>query len=131
MSENQEVLEQNLVKQENSNFRSLTITTRTSSSVVLNWNYENDQFKDSTCAEFVFKLLKLQSRNEWITTTWTRRSSCTIENLEQNVCYSMQLLVLLEGENEFEIIDQSEIFKVSSLAEKVRFRHQLTLFRSF
>lgn len=123
MSENQEVCDQSLLKQANSNFRSLTVTTRTSSSVVLNWIYENDQIEDSSCAEFVFKLLKLQSRNEWITTAWTRNSTCTIENLEQNVCYSMQLLVLLEDDNQFNIVDQSEIFKVSRLAVKIKFRH--------
>lgn len=112
MAEDEVSSEQNALKQVDSNFRFLNITTRTSSSVVLKWSYEN---KEEDCAnkEFVFRLLKLQSRDDWIASAWTRKSTCIVDNLEQNVCYSLQLLVLLEEEDEFKVVDRSEVFKVS------------------
>lgn len=114
MSEDEVNSEQNALKQVDSNFRCLTVTTRTSSSVVLKWSYENkEQVEDSANKEFVFKLLKLQSRDDWIASAWTRKSTCIVDNLEQNVCYSLQLLVLLEEEDEFRVVDKSEVFKVS------------------
>lgn len=91
-----------------SNFRSISVTTRTSSLVVLHWLYENVRCDQ----ELVFKVLQLQSRSEWKPIAWTRKSTCTIENLEQNVCYSLRILVLVEGEDEFRVTDESDVFKV-------------------
>ena len=97
-----------------SNFRSLTVTTLTSSSVTLQWMYDRPQSVEPS-REIVFKLLKLESRNEWKAIAWTREMTCKIENLEQNVCYSLQLLVLIEEKDEFKIVDESDVFKVSEL----------------
>lgn len=94
-----------------SNFH-LTVTTQTSSSVILQWIYnEAEAFADSS-SEIVFKLLRLESRDEWKSIAWTRKTSCKIENLEQNVCYSLQLLVLVQDDDEFKVVDQSDVFKV-------------------
>jgi hypothetical protein len=93
-----------------SRFSALTVTTQTSSSVVLTWTYDRPSSVGER--EVVFKLLKLESRDEWKAIAWTRKSTCTIENLEQNVCYSLHMLVLVEGVDEFKVIDESEIFKV-------------------
>lgn len=90
-------------------FRSLTVTTRTPSSVILHWDYV--PICDSP-KELVFKLLKLESRDEWKTISWTRKTTCTIDNLEQNICYSLQILVLAEDEDEFKVVDESDVFKV-------------------
>lgn len=91
-------------------FSSLNVSTQTSSSVILTWTYSrSDEVGDR---ELVFKLLKLESRDEWKAISWTRKSTCTIENLEQNVCYSLQILVLMEELEEFKVVDESEIFKV-------------------
>lgn len=95
-----------------SNFRSLNVTTQTSSSVILQWIYERPQLVCELSKELVFKLLKLETRDEWQAIAWTRKTTCTIENLEQNVCYSFQLLVLVEDEDEFKVVDESEVFKV-------------------
>jgi Fibronectin type III domain len=93
-----------------SRFSALTVTTKTSSSVVLSWSYDRPGTVGQK--EIVFKLLKLESRDEWRSIAWTRKYTCTIENLEQNVCYSLQMLVLVEESDEFEVLDESEIFKV-------------------
>lgn len=116
MSEN--LFETNLKKnlEENStesfsNFRSLTVTTLTSS-VILKWLHEPPQSISDPSKEIVFKLLKLETRDEWKAIAWTRKMTCKIENLEQNVCYSLQLLVMVEDENEFKVVDESDVFKV-------------------
>lgn len=93
-------------------FRSLTVTTQ-ATSVVVSWQYERP--KASVDEEFVFKLLKLETRDEWKAIAWTRKMTCTVVNLEQNVCYSLQLLALVERDDEFEVIDKSEVFKVRAL----------------
>jgi hypothetical protein len=90
-------------------FHSLTVTTH-KSSVVLTWLYDRPDF--SADQEFVFKLLRLETRDEWKPIAWTRKKTCTVKNLEQNVCYSLRLLVLLELVDEFKVIDESEVFKV-------------------
>lgn len=95
-----------------SNFRSLTVTTQTSSSVILQWIYEKPQPDFDPSKELVFKLLKLETRDEWKAIAWTRKTTCTIDNLEQNVCYSLQLLLLVEDEDEFKVVDESDVFKV-------------------
>lgn len=96
-----------------SNFRSIAVTTLTSSSVILQWIYEPPQSILDPSGKVVFKLLKLETRDEWRAIAWTRKMTCKIENLEQNVCYSLQLLVLLHDEDEeFKVVDESEIFKV-------------------
>lgn len=96
-----------------SNFRSIAVTTLTSSSVILQWIYEPPQSILDPSGKVVFKLLKLETRDEWRAIAWTRKMTCKIENLEQNVCYSLQLLVLLQDEDEeFKVVDESEIFKV-------------------
>lgn len=97
-----------------SNFSSIDVTTHTSSSAMLNWSYIRPATIESS-QEVVFKLLQLESRDEWRSIAWTRRTTCKIENLEQNVCYSLQLLVLLEDEAEFRVVDKSKIFKVKQL----------------
>lgn len=98
-----------------SNFRSLTVTTLTSSSVTLQWFYEAPPSISDLSRQIVFKLLKLETRDEWKAIAWTRKMTCKIENLEQNVCYSLQLLVMVENEggDEFEVADKSDVFKVS------------------
>lgn len=96
-----------------SNFR-LTVTTQTSSSVILQWIYERPETTPETLSEIVFKLLKLETRDEWKSIAWTRKTSCKIENLEQNVCYSLQLLVLVQDDDEFKVVDQSDVFKVKN-----------------
>lgn len=95
-----------------SNFRSLTVTTQTSSSVILQWIYDRTQTICEPSKELVFKLLKLETRDEWKAIAWTRKTTCTIDNLEQNVCYSLQLLLLVEDEDEFKVVDESDVFKV-------------------
>lgn len=117
MSENYKELKLKEIAEENptetlSSFRSLTVTTQTSSSVILQWIYERPQPICESSKELVFKLLKLETRDEWKAIAWTRKTTCTIDNLEQNVCYSLQLLLLVEDEDEFKLIDESEIFKV-------------------
>ena len=96
-----------------SNFRSLTVTTLTPSSVTLQWIYEPPQSISDLSREIVFKLLKLETRDEWKAIAWTRKMTCKIENLEQNVCYSLQLLVMVEDGDEFKVVDESNVFKVS------------------
>lgn len=96
-----------------SNFHSLKLTTETSSSVVLRWSYSTPQAVDPS-SEIVFKLLKLETRDEWKAIAWTRKMTCKIENLEQNVCYSLQLLALVANDDEFQVVDESDVFKVSS-----------------
>lgn len=90
----------------------LTVTTQTSSSVILQWIYEKTEALAESTSEIVFKLLKLETRDEWKSIAWTRNRSCKIENLEQNVCYSLQLLVLVQDDDEFKVVDQSDVFKV-------------------
>lgn len=101
-----------------SNFRSLTVTTQTSSSVILQWIYDRTPTICEPSKELVFKLLKLETRDEWKAIAWTRKTTCTIDNLEQNVCYSLQLLLLVEDEDEFKVLDESDIFKVKLNAKK-------------
>lgn len=95
-----------------SNFNSLKITTETSSSVVLEWSYATPQAVDPS-SEIVFKLLKLETRDDWKAIAWTRKMTCKIENLEQNVCYSLQLLALVANDDGFQVVDESDVFKVS------------------
>lgn len=116
MSENlfETNLKENLVENPPSfsNFRSLTVTTLTSSSVILQWLYQPPQSISEPSKEVVFKLLKLETRDDWKAIAWTRKMTCKIENLEQNVCYSLQLLVMLQDEDDFKVVDESDIFKV-------------------
>lgn len=94
-----------------SRFNSIDVMTHTSSSAILKWAYERPPTIESF-REVVFKLLLLESRDDWKPIAWTRKTTCKIEHLEQNVCYSLQLLVLVEVEDEFKVVDKSEVFKV-------------------
>jgi hypothetical protein len=96
----------------------IEVTTLTSSSVVLTWKYAS--LISTSERELVFKLLKLETRDEWKAIAWTRKMTCTIKNLEQNVCYSLQILVLVEDEEEFKVVDESGIFKVSICLAEIR-----------
>lgn len=94
---------------ESSKFEFVRIAKQTASSVVLEWKYNDDD------PEKVFKIVKLKNRNEWETICWSNKSSCTIKNLEQNTCYSIKVMVMVAGEDKFEVVDSSEIFKVEIL----------------
>jgi hypothetical protein len=94
-----------------SNFHSLEITTLSESSVNLQWNYVRPEHLQNV--EIVFKLLKLEAKDEWKSIAWTRKSNEVLKNLEQNICYSLKLLVLIEEENEFKTVDETEVFKAS------------------
>lgn len=117
MSENLDVDSTDFVENENlskasiTNFTSIDVTTHTSSSAILQWSYERPPTIESS-RQVVFKLLLLESRDEWKSLAWTRKTTCKIENLEQNVCYSLQLLVLVETKDDFKVVDKSEVFKV-------------------
>lgn len=101
-----------------SNFHSLSVSTLSESSVHLQWNYSPESFS-SFSQEFVFKLLRLEARDEWKSIAWTRKMFCVVKNLEQNVCYSLKLLVLVEKENEFVIVDGTDVFKASFFFEEI------------
>jgi 16S rRNA G527 N7-methylase RsmG len=94
-----------------SKFDEITCRTVTSSSVVVQWIYLNQNLNHDVV---VFKVLKLETRGEWKSVAWTRKTICQIENLEQNVCYSLKIHVLVEDETEFRVIDESEVFKVNT-----------------
>lgn len=100
-------------KEASSNFQALTVTTQTqaSASVILQWTYNRPQSIEPS-QQVIFKLLKLESKDEWKAIAWTRKATCKIANLEQNVCYSLQLLALVKEGDEFNAIDRSDIFKV-------------------
>lgn len=93
--------------QQVSNFKYVKIAKQTSTTVVLEWSYD-----DGNDGGKVFKVVTLKNRNEWDTICWLRKSSCTIKNLEQNTCYSMKILVMVAGKDKFEIVDSSDIIKV-------------------
>lgn len=128
MSENWEEIEKVLeeTKETSSVFHSLSVTTQTASSVILKWEYQ-PSVEPST--ELVYKLLKLETRDEWKPIAWTRKSTCVVDNLEQNVCYSLRLLVLIEGNDEFKVVDQSDVFKVDISIEQIS--HNTRLFFHF
>lgn len=107
-----DVKDEEFPKAPTSNFSSIEVTTHTSSSAILQWAYERPTTIEDNRKEIVFKLLQLESRDEWKSKAWTRKTTCKIENLEQNVCYSLQLLVLIEVEDEFKVVDKSKVFKV-------------------
>lgn len=109
----EEHLEIEEIPPKTSNFNLLSVTTLTESSVNLQWNYERPPPFADVSIELVFKLLKLETRSEWKSIAWTRKMSCDVKNLEQNVCYSLKLLVLVEKEDEFEVVDGTEVFKAS------------------
>jgi hypothetical protein len=97
-----------------SNFEYIKILKQTTSSLALEWKY-NDNDIDNTkleCTERVFKIVKLKNRDEWETMCWSRNSTCVIKNLEQNVCYSIKILVMQQTFERFLEIDSSDIFKV-------------------
>jgi hypothetical protein len=96
-----------------SNFSSLSVTTLSESSVNLQWNYIRPENLSGISEELVFKLLRLEARDEWKSIAWTRKMFCVVNNLEQNVCYSLKLLVLVQKENEFVIVDETDVFKAS------------------
>lgn len=115
MDTDQKVLESELEKEfegddhQSSNFKYVKIAKQTTTSVVLEWMYDDDEDPEK-----VFKVVKLKNRDEWETICWSRKSSCTIKNLEQNTCYSMKVLVMVAKEDKFEVVDSSEIIKVIS-----------------
>ena len=98
-----------------SNFRSLSVSTLSESSVNLQWNYVRPERLSTLSQELVFKLMKLEARDGWKSIAWTRKMFCVVKNLEQNVCYSLKLLVLVEEENEFVNVDETDVFKASIL----------------
>lgn len=99
-----------------SNIHSLSVTTLTESSVNLQWKYVPSDSDSDPTKVLVYKLVRLEARGEWKSIAWTRQMSCIVKNLEQNVCYSLKLLVLVEKENEFEIVDETDVFKASIFA---------------
>jgi hypothetical protein len=114
-----EPLESELEPESISNFRSLSVSTLSESSVNLQWNYVRPASLSESAKELVFKLLKLEARDEWKSIAWTRKMFCVVKNLEQNVCYSLKLLVLVEEENEFVIVDETDVFKASFLMREI------------
>lgn len=108
-----------------SNFAKIEFRTVTTSSVIVEWIYLN-QFpttsrqqavEDEQLIEhdesFIYKVLKLETRGEWKTIARTKKTSCQIDNLEPNVCYSLKIHVLVEDVDRFRVVDESEVFKVS------------------
>lgn len=93
-----------------SNFCEITCRAVTSSSVIVQWIYLNQNL--DLKQDVVFKVLKLETRGEWRKVAWTRKTTCQIDNLEQNVCYSLKIHVLVEDETEFRVVDESQVFKV-------------------
>jgi hypothetical protein len=122
-----------------SKFEYIKIVKQTTSTVVLEWKYndevaekvedfDNEGSADGEIteeveepAEKVFKIVKLKNRNEWETICWTRKSLCVIKNLEQNTCYSIKILVMVQTTEKFEAIDSSDVFKVNII--KVLYIH--------
>lgn len=114
-----------------SNFSKIEFRTITSSSVIVEWIYLN-QFSQTSSQQalasaeqeqivtgdidsaqtFIYKMLKLETRGEWKTIARTKKTSCQIDNLEPNVCYSLKLHVLVEDVDRFRVVDESEVFKV-------------------
>lgn len=114
------ILEEEFVEEEEESaekFTEITCRAVTSSSVIIQWIYLNQTHnKDDV---FVYKVLKLETRGEWKSVAWTRKTTCQIENLEQNVCYSLKIHVLVEDETEFRVIDESRVFKVKFSTQKI------------
>lgn len=99
-----------------SKFEYIKIAKQTTSTVVLEWKYNDDKVEDGENPENpekVFKIVKLKNRNEWETISWTRKSICVMKNLEQNTCYSIKILVMIQMPDQFDVIDSSEVFKVN------------------
>lgn len=99
-----------------SKFEYIKIAKQTTSTVVLEWKYNDDKIEDEENPENpekVFKIVKLKNRNEWETICWTRKSICVMKNLEQNTCYSIKILVMIQMPDQFDVIDSSEVFKVN------------------
>lgn len=103
-----------------SKFEYIKIAKQTTSTVVLEWKYIDDS-KNAVNVEKVYKIVKLKNRNEWETICWTRKSMCVIKNLEQNTCYSIKILVMVQMPDQFEVIDSSDVFKVNIINAKVLF----------
>lgn len=119
-----------------SNFSKIEFRTITSSSVIVEWIYLN-QFSQTSSQQavasveqeqivtgdvdsaqtFIYKVLKLETRGEWKTIARTKKTSCQIDNLEPNVCYSLKLHVLVEDVDRFRVVDESEVFKVNSVVK--------------
>jgi hypothetical protein len=89
-------------------FEYFKIAKQTTSTVVLEWKYI-----DYNCdVEKAFKIVKLKNRDEWEPICWSRKPSCIIKNLEQNMCYSMKVLVMQQQPDKYQAIDSSAILKV-------------------
>lgn len=111
--EDNEVTENDLTPK--SNFEYFRIAKQTRQQVVLEWKYlSNEEEKEviESPKEKVFKIVKLKCRDEWETISWSRKSCCVIKNLEQNTCYSIKVLVMVQTFERFEVVDSSEILKV-------------------
>lgn len=99
-----------------SKFEYIKIAKQTTSTVVLEWKYNEDKIENlenPANPEKVFKIVKLKNRNEWETITLTRKSICVMKNLEQNTCYSIKILVMIQMADNFDVIDSSDVFKVN------------------
>jgi hypothetical protein len=97
-----------------STFDYIKIAKQTISTVVLEWKYNhNEDDGEVKPDEIVFKIVKLKNRNEWETLCWSRKSSCVIKNLEQNTCYSIKVLAMVQKYERFEEIGSSNILKVN------------------
>lgn len=99
-----------------SKFEYIKIAKQTTSTVVLEWKYNEDKIEDlenPENPEKVFKIVKLKNRNEWETISLTRKSICVMKNLEQNTCYSIKILVMIQMADNFDVIDSSDVFKVN------------------
>lgn len=100
-----------------SHFEFIKIVKQTTSTVVLEWQYSDEKTIEGS--EKVFKIVKLQNRNEWETIIWTKKSMCVIKNLEQNTCYSIKILVMVQTYERFVETDSSNILKVIHAALKI------------
>ncbi|CAO1430006.1 unnamed protein product [Diamesa serratosioi] len=99
--------------EQSSNFTFINVINQTISSIDLQWEYSAAIAMSSACHEYVFQIIKMKARDLWEKIYWGRKSQCTIKCLEQNVCYSLKILVLEQQDDEFVRIDESNIFKIA------------------
>jgi hypothetical protein len=86
---------------------------------------------DDEDPEKVFKVVTLKNRYEWETICWSRKSSCTIKHLEPNTCYSMKVLVMVAKEDQFDVVDSSEIIKVGNFTQIMGWNFNILICKKF
>ncbi|CRL08179.1 CLUMA_CG021056, isoform A [Clunio marinus] len=107
-----ELLDQ--VEENSQNFKNIKVETKSPSSIILTWVYEKSA-SNGTEEEIVFKLLKLETYHVWKSLLWTRKNFVIVENLEQNFCYTFRIHVMCQRDSQYEILDESNVFKYSIL----------------